>query len=272
MRRSLGGGGGGGRGMGGGMIRTFQRAVKAGVGGAPPDTIGGGIPKKLNNTSPNTALTLFSPSFSSTLNLPAPAPAWISSSSSTDGSEWEYVEFEDETVARGLHDDYVFGTVPSTDEVHHAVSALQQAVGWSAKVGDSEMDWIEPSQHDVVSDAFHLLETEPSVQRMVVSLSSDQAVWDAVLNNEVVRELRGSIHGVVGESDGDDSNNILGWVVRFAKGKIMQLLDLITKLVNSDEKKGDGDDGLDVKVRSSFFLSLMVLLVVILARTKTTNA
>lgn len=28
---------------------------------------------------------------------------------------------------------------------------------------------------------------------MVVSLSSDQAVWDAVLNNEAVKELRGSM-------------------------------------------------------------------------------
>lgn len=31
------------------------------------------------------------------------------------------------------------------------------------------------------------------MQRMVISLSSDKAVWDAVLNNEVVKELRGSI-------------------------------------------------------------------------------
>jgi hypothetical protein len=29
-----------------------------------------------------------------------------------------------------------------------------------------------------------------SAQKMVVSLSSDKAVWDAVLNNAVVRELR----------------------------------------------------------------------------------
>lgn len=28
---------------------------------------------------------------------------------------------------------------------------------------------------------------------MVVSLSSDKAVWDAVLNNEVVQELRNSL-------------------------------------------------------------------------------
>lgn len=29
---------------------------------------------------------------------------------------------------------------------------------------------------------------------MVVSLSSDRAVWDAVMNNEVVRELRESFY------------------------------------------------------------------------------
>lgn len=31
------------------------------------------------------------------------------------------------------------------------------------------------------------------MQRMVISLSSDKAVWDAVLNNEVVRELKESL-------------------------------------------------------------------------------
>lgn len=33
------------------------------------------------------------------------------------------------------------------------------------------------------------------MQKMVVSLSQDRAVWDAILNNEVVRELRESCHG-----------------------------------------------------------------------------
>ncbi|KAK1388231.1 hypothetical protein POM88_016409 [Heracleum sosnowskyi] len=36
-------------------------------------------------------------------------------------------------------------------------------------------------------------DTEPAIQRMVVALSSDKAVWDAVMNNDVVRELRDSI-------------------------------------------------------------------------------
>ncbi|KAK9706563.1 hypothetical protein RND81_07G135100 [Saponaria officinalis] len=66
----------------------------------------------------------------------------------------------------------------------------------------SDMDWIEPSMQlydqrlaqsygwEKVYGAFHLLQTEPSVQKMVVSLSSDKAVWDAVLKNETVREIR----------------------------------------------------------------------------------
>lgn len=32
------------------------------------------------------------------------------------------------------------------------------------------------------------------MQRMVLSLSSDKTVWDAVMNNEVVRELRESYY------------------------------------------------------------------------------
>ncbi|KAL1565206.1 hypothetical protein AAHA92_07452 [Salvia divinorum] len=292
MRRL--GGSGGGRAMGGGTIRTLQRAIKAGAGGAKT-----GIANNFNQnrppTSPNTALTLSSPS---TLNLPPPqavsAAAWISSSSSSDASEWEYVaRTEDEAAARGFYDDYVFESVPSTDEVHHAVSALQLALGSSSPTKEcDEIEWFEPSSNlysskemqrpsnHVVNDAFHLLETEPCVQRMVVSLSSDKAVWDAVMNNEAVKELRGSIHRVgslVSESSdgpsGDEDRDVISWVVKFAKAKIMQVMDLITKLVGN-VFKGDkkGDDGLNEKVKSSLLLSIMVLAVVILARAKTGNA
>lgn len=126
----------------GGTMRTFQRAIRAGVGGASPNTTtpikkgkANNIHKKQQPTSP---LTLHSSSnsssapFPSLLNPPISAPpaALISSSSSTicsDESEWEYVDgIEDETAARALYDDYLFGTVPSSDEVHHAVSALQK--------------------------------------------------------------------------------------------------------------------------------------------------
>lgn len=116
--------GGGGGGM---LMKTFHRAVRAGVGGAPPNSntnIAGikaaekaGFNSK-RPTSPNTALTLSpysSAPFSPLINI------------ATDESEWECVDgIEDETVARGFYDNYVFGTVPSRDEVHHAVFALQQ--------------------------------------------------------------------------------------------------------------------------------------------------
>lgn len=303
-------------GGGGGMMKTFQRAVRAGVGGAPPNSstnIGGAKADKAKNfnskrpTSPNTALTLSpysSAPFSPLINIPTIC---------SDESEWECVDgIEDETAARGFYENYVFRTVPSRDEVHHAVSALQQALGCSAneKVGEvasedfadevansicdddddkmislagSEMDWVEHPRprSDMAYNAFHLLETEPGVQRMVVSLSSDKAVWDAVMNNEVVKELRGSIHRVgrlVGERSNEDSDgskgdeSILDWIVMFAKAKMMQLLDKIKELMNNGDQERKGGDGLDERVKSSFFLSIVVLIIVLLARAKTNNA
>ncbi|KAG8390241.1 hypothetical protein BUALT_Bualt01G0063300 [Buddleja alternifolia] len=363
MRRSFGGGGrgmGGGSGGGGGMLRNVHRAVRAGVGGAPPEPFsssGNTIttiarkPKNLNEkkpTSPNTALTLSSSSssssgvnnnnsnnnnygssaFSSLINLPISAASGASAPTCSDDLDWECVDGgEDERGKCVFYDDFVFGTVPSRDEVQHAVSALQQALkppsythfpkrkrdedtgkddvmdeviidtmGYEttfSSSAESEMDWIEPSLHlcnsrmlrthgsDRVYDAFHLLQTEPSVQRMVVSLSSDKAVWDAVLNNEVVKELRGSIthaNNKLGESSdegSDDSNpinDILSWIVVNVKAKILQLFDNITKLVNgvlqlqNDDKRGDTINPLEEKLKTSLLLSVVVLLIVIVTR------
>ncbi|URE06475.1 hypothetical protein MUK42_27360 [Musa troglodytarum] len=67
---------------------------------------------------------------------------------------------------------------------------------------ESESDWIEPAMHlfssnssqskqcEKVYDAFNLLKISPSIQRMVVSLSSDKAMWDAVMKKEAVQELK----------------------------------------------------------------------------------
>ncbi|PIN05852.1 hypothetical protein CDL12_21604 [Handroanthus impetiginosus] len=361
MRRSLGGGAGGrgmGGGGGGGMIRTVQRAIRAGVGGGSAEpfstsgnttTIARGDSRKGQHfnknqpTSPNSALTLSSSSssaaandngsspFSSVINFPvsaasgAAAPSWgPSSSCCSEDSEWGYVEGSEDEWAH--IEDFVFGSVPSRDEVHHAVSALQQVLssssymsspkeklpedidaadevpnqtGYKKKTSspvEPKMDWIEPSwdlcnsravqshRADKVYDAFHLLQTEPSVQRMVVSLSSDKAVWDAVLNNEVVKELRGSItsttqaDNLLEESSGegsDDSNpvkDILSWIVGNAKAKIMQLIDNITKLMNEvfqppkEEKKDNTTNPFEEKLKTSLLLSVVVLMIVVITR------
>ncbi|KAL7108521.1 hypothetical protein ACP275_06G117900 [Erythranthe tilingii] len=353
MRRSFGGGSG--RDMGGGsggMMRTVQRAVRAGVVvGAPPEPFSPSTTtniaaanastksrkgKNLNNkqpTSPNAALSHSSSSsssgngrsaFSSLINLPASATSGAAAPTSWPGdssSEWECVE--DEERARVFYDDFVFGTAPSTDEVHHAVSALQQVIGPSSYgrfpntnlaesicrdevVGNGigfemlnsspecEMDWIEPLENDynskilqphhgsnnrAVFDAFHLLHTESSVQRMVISLSSDKALWDAVMNNEAVKDLRRSIHQddnvVVGESSSEGSGgsnpvkDVLSWIVVNAKSKMMQLIDTMAKFVSqyfelqNEEEKGDP---LDEKLKTPLLLSIIVLFVVVVTR------
>nr|KAJ0215321.1 hypothetical protein LSAT_V11C300153110 [Lactuca sativa] len=42
-------------------------------------------------------------------------------------------------------------------------------------------------------DAYHLLQTDASVQKLVLSISSDIEVWDAILKNDEVRDLRRSL-------------------------------------------------------------------------------
>ncbi|KAI3458317.1 hypothetical protein Pfo_014980 [Paulownia fortunei] len=353
MRRSFGGGGsgmgGGSGGGGGGMLRTVQRALRAGVGGAPPEPFSASANStvatansrkakhsinKKQSAPPNTALTLSSstsgspntsnpntnngPSaFSSLINLPisvasgAAAPAWGSCSSPacSDDMEWECLDGDEDQRACVLYEDFVFGTVPSKDEVNYAASALQQVLepssfarfpkdkltedtgkdvededsrteGFEKTISsaESEVDWVEPALtlcnsrmlqphgSDSVYDAFYILQSEPSVQRMVLSLSSDKAVWDAVMNNEVVKELRGSISKGDSIDEGSDDSNpvkdILSWVFVNAKAKIMQLIDKIMKLVN-EEKKGGIVDPLEEKLKTSLFLSIVVLLIVV---------
>lgn len=332
MRGGIGGGGGH-----GGMLKTIHRAVRTGVGGANQET----LPHSTTTADEDDAITTSTSttttpkptykintsnrlSLSSSLNLPI-SPTWTRSCSSpiySDEFEWEYVDgIEDEGRASSyaFNDDFVFGSVPSKDEVQHAVSAIQQVfdptsfsklitgrVPYNSDKGVAEdiasprmnrvssvgreLDWIEPSfnlcnprmlqchGYDRVYDAFHLLHTEPSIQRMVMSLSSDKAVWDAVLDNEVVRELRESLikadrSAPENQSDRSDSFNaatdILNWIFNNTKAKVMTLMENITKLVNSlfqphkDETTGGATDPV---VRTSLMLSIVVLLVVVVTR------
>ncbi|XP_023755632.1 uncharacterized protein LOC111904085 [Lactuca sativa] len=340
MRRSfgpgMGSGGGGGRG-GGGMIKTVHRTVRAGLGGGasqePYSHSATTTTRTTNNRNQpiNTTLSLSSnanlSSPCSYLNHHVPAPTnWVFSSSpiTDDEFDWEYIHGggsdDGESLNRVLYDDFVLGSVPSKNEVHHAVSSLQEVLdpiienrrtygtyddGIEKISGPtvfhksgSELDWIEPSLqlHDSTSalhdprstrvyDAFHLLQTDPSVQRMVISLSSDKAVWDAVMNNEVVRELRESVNegksiSECSEDSVDESNpviQVLRWIFVNTKEKMIEIVEKITQIVNElvrptgkDEKwKKDADIGLnsfEEKLRSSFLLSIIVLLIVVVSR------
>ncbi|MFS7936880.1 hypothetical protein Hanom_Chr05g00420981 [Helianthus anomalus] len=278
-----------------------------------------------NHQPINTTLSLHRPSSPcSYLNHPLPdTPAFTTSSPPTgDEFDWEYVDGgSDGDSVTGFYDDFVCGGVPSEQEVNHAVTSLHEVLepvsfaqlmkhretyhtdddaGLEKIVSPSgfELDWREPSMQlcystsalqvprsDKVFDAFHMLQTDPSVQRMVISLSSDKAVWDAVMNNEVVRELRESISEGKSISDGseggvDDSNpvtQVLCWIFANTKDKVIEIIEKITKVVNDllrptnkDEKPerdaNVGLDSFDEKLRSSFFLSIVVLLIVVVSR------
>ncbi|KAK6926426.1 hypothetical protein RJ641_008145 [Dillenia turbinata] len=353
----MGGGSGGPEGRGG-MLRTVGRAFRANVGGVQEPFSGANNNSATTTTcntstknsksaqrnsnkclSLSTSSSSTSPRSSSSVNSPkvpisASSFAPFSSLPSTPTSfcreelDWVAVDgFEDERIC-GYFDDFVFGSVPSVDEVQNAVSALQRAIDpatYSQLIRDrfssnsdkdtsdqrtcsvglmrrassfgSDLDWIEPSLHlaspgtlqtygtERVYDAFHLLRTEPSVQKMVISLSSDQAVWSAVLNNEVVRELRESLAAGSTENNGfcsrdedptqpDAARNILRWIFNSTIAKFLDLTKNITKLVNelfkspnSGKTMEEGEaDPFDEKLRSTFLLSILVLLIVVVTR------
>ncbi|KAM1020551.1 hypothetical protein ACFX13_042473 [Malus domestica] len=229
---------------------------------------------------------------------------------------------DDERLSHGLMDDFVLGPVPSKHEVHNAVSALHQVFSpfirdkfgsksdrdvddqitspagfvHPAPSAGSELDWMEPSaylsnnskmlqSHGVerVYDAFHLLQTESSVQRMVMALSSDTAVWDAVMNNEVVRELRESFYADEDNSsessqeNSDDNNdkatNIVKWIFQNTMAKVMEAVEKITKVMggffqppSSENAKAEASNRFEDKLKISFMLSVVVLLIVVVTR------
>ncbi|XVF11213.1 hypothetical protein REPUB_Repub08aG0006700 [Reevesia pubescens] len=166
----------------------------------------------------------------------------------------------------------------------------------------SELDWMEPSMHlyntkalqpygsNRVYDAFHLLQTEPTVQKMVFSLSSDEAVWNAVLNNKVVRELSESYYAAednnpMSSDESSDENcnesnkatNIAKWIFDNTKAKVMNIFEKITKLVNelfklppdNETTKAGTLDPFEERLRTSFLLSVVVLLIVVVTRAQT---
>ncbi|WVZ86632.1 hypothetical protein U9M48_033385 [Paspalum notatum var. saurae] len=142
-------------------------------------------------------------------------------------------------------------------------------------------EWTEPAmlvlnssalltkEHRAVLDAFHLLQEDASVQKMVMALSTDKAVWDAVMNNEVVQEFKKSFQDAK-ETDFKESSTAPGfmmWVLENTQAKIREFLEKILGLVNMLFQAGDKNfDMSDDVVRMSFMLSVFVFIVVTVAR------
>ncbi|XP_026663011.2 uncharacterized protein LOC113463161 [Phoenix dactylifera] len=167
------------------------------------------------------------------------------------------------------------------------ISATPQKASSIESSTDSESDWIEPAwnlyssnsfqskEREKVFDAFRLLQINPSIQRMVVSLSSDKAVWDAVMKNEVVQELKKSFPevGNYETQSSDEHPDVAPGILRRISGsaisKIMEFIHKITKLVGDlfhSLEKDEKPDLFNEAVRSSFMLSVVVFIIVVVTR------
>jgi aromatic ring-cleaving dioxygenase len=109
---------------------------------------------------------------------------------------------------------------------------------------------------------------------MVMSLSCDKAVWNAVMNNEAVQDFRRSLHdGKENDRKGGTSgpSEVLKWILDSAQAKILEFLENVMKIFNmlihpqEDEEKPDAYSD---AVKVSFMLTVFVFIVVAIARIK----
>ncbi|CAN6238863.1 unnamed protein product [Urochloa humidicola] len=262
-----------------------------------PRPVAGGRPLRASSPPPPSAV--------------AAAAYWESRALRRDGDEdgdWEEVvagapgpgEMEEEEEYR-----VVFWSPPTIDEVTGAVTSIQEVFenpfgvdpdttgrqaallstsGHSSGNSSGSDDWIEPAayvlnstallsrEHRNVLDAFRLLQKDPTVQKMVMSLSCDKAVWNAVMNNEAVQDFRRSLHdGKENDIKGNTGGpvEVLKWILDSAQAKIVEFLENVMKLFNmlihpqEDEEKPDAY--ID-SVKVSFMLTVFVFIVVAIAR------
>ncbi|KAL6289930.1 hypothetical protein ACE6H2_007440 [Prunus campanulata] len=184
----------------------------------------------------------------------------------------------------------VFGPVPSQFEVQNAITALLNFMQGITS-SQPEFQWLQQILDCCVTkkllsygqrrvyEAFQLLQTDPCVKRLVVSLSSDKALWEAVTNNELVKKLQEPIFPGLPQSENEEpelSTRIMRWIMDVTKAKIMQLIETFQSLVNemllppetppSEKPTADDEDKFEAKVRSSLLLSVVILLIVVVAR------
>uniref|UniRef100_A0A0D9VJ38 Uncharacterized protein n=1 Tax=Leersia perrieri TaxID=77586 RepID=A0A0D9VJ38_9ORYZ len=293
----LGSGGGGG---GASTSATSPVAAASSSGGRSRTRAGGRI---LRATSPPPPSAI------------AAAACWESRTMGREGEDedWEeVVAGAGEAVQGGRvpaeEEEYrvVFWSPPTGDEVHAALSSIEEVFGdpFRAYPDETEQtelstsvhsssgnssgsdDWIEPAayalnstallarEHRNVLDAFRLLQKDPNVQKMVMSLSCDRAVWNAVMNNEAVQEFRRSFQdeketGRKGNHGGP--TGVLKWILGNTQAKIMEFIDNVMKIVNMLFHPDDDEANPDLfsdAVKVSFMLSVFIFIVVAIARIK----
>ncbi|KAI6702735.1 hypothetical protein NL676_011871 [Syzygium grande] len=182
------------------------------------------------------------------------------------------------------------GLLPSELEIEKAIRALLDL--WqSASSSGSDQNWMQlfgcrdPSASVLLSSgwgrvrhALHLLQTEPAIKRLVISVVSDKAFWSAIMNNQSVQQFQQLLLSDKTESpqiceEVNWGTNDLWWLLDILKDKIMDLVEkfkllLIETLQPSQPHKKEATAELEEKVRSSLLLSVLIILIVVLARVR----
>ncbi|KAL3516908.1 hypothetical protein ACH5RR_023810 [Cinchona calisaya] len=189
-------------------------------------------------------------------------------------------------ISRKCCSESVFGPAPSRLEVEKAMNDLQRFLHGEAK---SDFHWLQPIVYPTdsrmlhspgygrIHDAFNMLQREPSVENMVISISSDKAVWDAILGNRAVQDLRRSVSAEErtqkSSEEADIANLILKWILGITKSKIVDVIEKIGMMVvelflpgNKEKPTSELTDLVEEKIRSSLLLSVVILLVVVVTR------
>ncbi|CAN4111821.1 unnamed protein product [Withania somnifera] len=192
--------------------------------------------------------------------------------------------------------DPIFGSVPSSWEVDKALYDLQSFM--SEYYDPKEMNWLEatlnPRQSTLLKspgnarlyEAYHMLKNEPSIQRLVCSIACDRAVWEAMMSNEAVQNLQGSLICAAKKEESQSSNGesdigslIVKWIMGITTSRIAELFqsfgtllsEIINEIFEPDNKEkpsSELSDLIEEKIRSSFLLSVILLLIVVVTRSQ----
>ncbi|CAN4125908.1 unnamed protein product [Withania somnifera] len=190
--------------------------------------------------------------------------------------------------------DSVFGSVPSSWEVEKALSDLQSFMS-ECYAPKEEMNWLEaklnPHQSTLLKspgtarfyDSYHMLQNEPSIQRLVRSIACDRVIWEAMMSNKAVQNLQGSLICAAKEEESQSSMEshigslIMKWITGITTSRITELMqsfgsllsEIISEILepaNKEKPASKLSDLLEEKIRSAFLLSVVLLLIVVVTR------
>ncbi|KAG6575228.1 hypothetical protein SDJN03_25872, partial [Cucurbita argyrosperma subsp. sororia] len=202
----------------------------------------------------------------------------------------------DTKAGKSLHK-FDLGPVPSRAEVDAAVTALQSLLQEYFSI-ESLSKWLQPlvnsydssilhsRGYQLLCKGFQWLLTDPTlkdrrfIQGLVVSLCLDKNVWDAIKNNGIVEKLQElpsseGGNGNLGSSKpgADIGSVILSWILQMSLTKIWELVQNFVVLLNNaflfpgkEKLKAEKREEIDEKIQSSFVLSLIIMLIVVVSR------